>query len=268
MTWSGGGDLAEPIPRRRDRCRAELPFERTTTMSDRRRFVPFDPHFFERQEREGRRLTLRETFRHIFRTGHWRSEELSGTGASLSQTAAIAQELPGLLHELGVDVMLDLPCGDFAWMRHLHLPVSKYIGADIVPELVDANQQRYGDERRSFMVLDLTADPLPPAELLFCRDCLVHLSFEDIGKALGNIRRSGIIYLLTTTFPDCAENEDITTGDWRLINLERPPFSFPAPLRLIDEQCTEGSGRYRDKSLGLWRVSDLPVPGPDLTGGA
>lgn len=237
-------------------------------MSDRRRFVPFDPHFFERQASEGRRRTLRETFDHIFRTGHWNSEELSGTGASHSQTAAIARELPGLLRELGVRVMLDLPCGDFAWMQHVDLPIATYIGADILPELVDANQQRHGDTSRSFIWLDLTADPLPPADLLLCRDCLVHLSFEDIEKSLRNVRESGIDYLLTTTFPDCTENQEITSGDWRLINLERPPFSFPPPLRLINEQCTEGGGRYRDKSLGLWRVSDLPDPGPDLTGGA
>jgi hypothetical protein len=45
------------------------------------------------------------------------------------------------------------------------------------------------------------------------------------------------------------------------LNLQLPPFNFPAPLRLIEENCTEDGGKYADKSLGLWRLSDLP----DLT---
>ena len=106
-------------------------------------------------------------------------------------------------------------------------------------------------------LLDLTRDPLPKADLLFSRDCLVHLSFADVRRALGGVLRSGIPYLLTTTFPGGASNEDIVTGDWRPLDLERPPFSFPRPLRLIEEGCTEGDGRFAGKSLGLWRVADL-----------
>ena len=94
--------------------------------------------------------------------------------------------------------------------------------------------------------------------MLFCRDCFVHFSYSDIYFALDNIKQSKITYLLTTTFPDCESNEDITTGDWRLLNLEKPPFNFPTPLRLINEQCSEGGGLYQDKSLGLWQVQDIP----------
>jgi hypothetical protein len=30
---------------------------------------------------------------------------------------------------------------------------------------------------------------------------------------------------------------------------------------LIDERCEEGDGGWRDKSLGLWRLDDLPDRG-------
>ena len=50
---------------------------------------------------------------------------------------------------------------------------------------------------------------------------------------------------------------DITTGEWRTLNLSLKPFSFPPPLALIDEQCSEGEGEFRDKCLGLWRIKDL-----------
>jgi hypothetical protein len=154
--------------------------------------------------------------------------------------------------------MLDLPCGDFNWMQHVQVPLQKYIGADIVEDLIRANQTRYGSAQREFRVLDLTKDVLPEVDLLFCRDCLVHLSFEDIEKVFSNIKRSGIQYLLTTTFSNRPENHNIQTGDWRVVNLQKAPFHLPQPITLINEGCTEGNGRYADKCLGLWKVNELP----------
>ncbi|MCC5632043.1 hypothetical protein [Nostoc sphaeroides] len=87
----------------------------------------------------------------------------------------------------------------------------------------------------------------------------MHLSIADIFLALDNIKSSHIDYLLTTTFLNCEDNEDITTGDWRLLNLEKQPFNFPTPLLVINEQCTEGGGLYKDKSLGLWQVQDITL---------
>ena len=82
----------------------------------------------------------------------------------------------------------------------------------------------------SFEVIDLTKDHLPSTDLLFVRDCLVHLSFENIHNAIKNIKESGSKYLLTTTFPDCKSNYDIKTGSWRKINLLKAPFHFPKPI--------------------------------------
>jgi hypothetical protein len=49
---------------------------------------------------------------------------------------------------------------------------------------------------------DLTRDPLPKVDLVLCRDCLVHLSFDDIYESLDNLRRSGSMLLLTTTLAE------------------------------------------------------------------
>ena len=147
-------------------------------------------------------------------------------------------------------------------MREVTLPVAQYIGADLLPGLIAEHQARYADDRRRFLVLDITVDALPRADVLLCRDCLVHLSLADVARALANIKRGAIDYLLTTTFPSCDQNEEIVTGDWRLLNLERPPFNFPPPLRLMNEGCTESRGAFGDKSLGLWRVGQLPTLEP------
>ena len=86
-----------------------------------------------------------------------------------------------------------------------------------------------------------------------------------------NVSESGIKYLLTTTFPDRDHNPRISAGSWRPINLQIPPFSFPEPIKIINEECTESGGIYKDKSLGLWKIADIiteeedEVQGPQST---
>jgi hypothetical protein len=224
----------------------------------RRDAVPFDPRYYERLGDIGRGRPAVETFRDIYRRHHWTgSVSRSGAGTAESQTARLRRELPPLLAELGVRTLLDLPCGDYSWMRSVELRVERYVAGDLLEELVAPLEERFGDASHHFLVLDLTQDELPPADLLLCRDCLVHLSLADIRRALRNILRSGIPYLLTTTFPSGAANEEIVTGDWRVLDLQGPPFGFPPPIHLLVEGCTEGGGRFADKSLGLWRMADL-----------
>jgi hypothetical protein len=127
-----------------------------------------------------------------------------------------------------------------------------YVGADIVEALVEENRRRYARDDRRFVRLDLTSDPLPPGDLILCRDCLVHLSYANIERALRNIRASGAKWLLTTSFLDLADNRDIEDGDWRPLNFQRQPFDFPSPDAFLLEDCREAEGAYRDKALCLW----------------
>jgi hypothetical protein len=221
--------------------------------ASRRTSVPFDPFFFEREAAAGRRYSTTDAFRRIYASNHWGASERSGAGASKDQAGAVLVALASLIERLGVRTLLDVPCGDFAWMRYLDADVH-YIGGDVLPELVEANQQRWAGPTRRFRTIDLLNDDLPEADLLICRDCLVHFSFADADAALRNIRRSSCRRLLTTTFPRCAANEDIVTGDWRPLNLELPPFNLPAPDLLLDEHCSEAGGTFADKSLGLWKI--------------
>ncbi len=228
-------------------------------MMDRRKLVRFDPdHFAKRVGTNGPTDAL-TAFRYAYHHNLWSGDETpSGPGSSRAQTAAVADALPALCRRYGVTALLDVPCGSFNWMARVDLANVRYTGGDIVPEIVDEATRQYGTRDRRFVVLDLTRSPLPPADLLLCRDGLVHLSYADIAAAIANIRSSDIEYILTTTFSAESEFRDIVTGDWRPINLEAPPFSFSKPVELLREQCTEQNGVFADKSLGLWRVRDLP----------
>jgi len=198
-----------------------------------------------------------DIFRNFFCENKWGgTESFSGQGSNLSQTVIIRQQLPALCRELKIRSMLDIPCGDFNWMRQVDLGTIAYTGADIVSELI-AHNNRYERPNTSFCNLNLLKHKLPKVDLIFCRDCLVHFSFQDAFTALRNVCNSDSTYLLTTTFASDRRNIDILTGSWHPLNLESPPFSFPPPLKLISEGCTQSGGAYSDKSLGLWNIVDI-----------
>ena len=207
-------------------------------------------------------------FQRIFDENAWgNSESVSGEGSNLTRTAAVRAALPGLLARHGVRSVLDAPCGDFYWMKEVDLRGAggqiDYIGVDIVAEIIARDVELYASPRRRFLLCDLVDGSLPNADLILCRDCLVHLPYHETRKALENFVRSGATWLLTTTFTGDRENHDIAIGDWRAINLERPPYSFPRPMDVINEESDEVDeelGAFPDKSLGLWRLADVLRP--------
>ncbi|WP_298242080.1 class I SAM-dependent methyltransferase [uncultured Bradyrhizobium sp.] len=207
-------------------------------------------------------LDLAARFERIERTNLWgAASSVSGLGSEDMATAAIRDALPPLLQRLGVRALLDAPCGDAGWIGRAKLELN-YIGIDIVPSLIAANNRRVADGELAgrFLLADLTRDALPRADLILCRDCLVHLSFDNIARVISRFRASGAQYLLVTTFPEWEGNSDCEDGDWRALNMTKAPFGWPAPRELIDERCEEGDGGWRDKSLGLWRLDELPDP--------
>ncbi|MDH3264339.1 MAG: methyltransferase domain-containing protein [Paracoccaceae bacterium] len=205
------------------------------------------------------RRTPAEVFRRYYDKNKWGDAgSRSGKGSSLAATEELRRLLPPLLTELGVTELLDVPCGDFHWMAQTDLSGLRYTGGDIVPEMIARNREEHGRDGVRFQVIDLIKGPLPRADLVFCRDCLVHLSNAHIAAALENVRRSGATWLLTTTFPDAPENRDIATGQWRKVDLTKPPFRLRPPERLIEEGREGVKGQMAGKMLGLWRVADLP----------
>jgi SAM-dependent methyltransferase len=196
-------------------------------------------------------------FEKIYRKNLWGDpESLSGGGSNLQQTAEISRLIPLLLKKYNVRSVLDLPCGDFNWMRNLDLSQINYIGGDIVKDLIKKNQAGYTKSNIHFKVIDIMNDQLPAVDLILCRDCFIHFSTKDILKSLENIKRSKARYLLTTSFIDRTSNTDILTGEWRGLNLTIPPFDVN-PLETINEKCSEGGGIYKDKSLILIDVAAL-----------
>ena len=202
---------------------------------------------------------MEDVFLAIYEGNQWGSpESRSGPGSTVARAADFLPDLVTLLQTLNTRVLVDAPCGDFNWAGAVAMAVEEYIGIDVVREIVARNQLIASSPNAVFLHRDLTRDPLPIADVVLCRDCLVHFSLSDIWRALNNFKQSGSSYLLTTTFVGHDDNPDIATGEWRPLNLERPPFCFPPPRAVVDERCLHSGGVFRDKRLGLWHLADLP----------
>lgn len=211
-------------------------------------------------------LPLDERFTLLHELGvYHHPESLSGAASTLRETANLRAALPGLLRAEGVERLLDVPCGDFHWMREVELGGVEYVGADIVPAIVERNAALYAGAGRRFLRLDATRDALPAADLILCRDLFIHLSLGDIAAVLDNFRASGARLLLTNHFADRRENPDILSGDFRAVNLCAPPFGLPAPARIIGEDSVLAGGEFRDRAMALWRLAEWPRrPGTDV----
>lgn len=93
--------------------------------------------------------------------------------------------------------MIDVSCGDYEWLQRVNKDGVKYVGADIAKDLIDENNEKFGQESIQFLPLNLIENDMPKGDLVFVRDCLVHLSCAVIRCTVSNIKESGSMYLLT-----------------------------------------------------------------------
>jgi hypothetical protein len=156
---------------------------------------------------------------------------------------------------MNVSVFLDAPCGDFNWMSQVRMPPgTSYVGADIVPSLIDALNASHGnEENRRFQVLDIVKGPIPPADVWLCRDVLFHLPTDDVLSVLHNFAKSEVSFLLTTTYDFEKVNRDTRPGGFRYINLLEKPFCLQKPRMKIPDFVAPAPPRY----LGLWSREEV-----------
>ena len=112
--------------------------------------------------------------------------EFIGGGSELSETEAIREKLPALFESLNIRTILDAPCGDFVWMNALQYEFDSYLGVDIWDKFITTNQSLYANEKRTFIVGDIVNEVFSRADVVLCRDCLVHLPYQSGLSAIEN----------------------------------------------------------------------------------
>lgn len=202
-------------------------------------------------------------FSKIYSNKVWGSlvEENCGSSGSGSNSDLITRPyidlVQDLSHKEGFEGtrFVDLGCGDFNVGKSIAHLSSKYIGADIVEEIIYRNQARYSSSKIEFMLLDLISDPLPKGDVCFLRQVLQHLSNEHIQAIINKLEIYKWVFI-TEHYPLpsnlLAPNIDKRTGaSTRLVSrsgvyLDEPPFSINRKQLTQVLEVPDGCrGKYR-----------------------
>jgi SAM-dependent methyltransferase len=215
-----------------------------------------DSYFFKKENFNFKSSS--DVFVDIYKKDFWNSfESKSGVGSTLDATSIIREQLPKIISDFSIKTMLDVPCGDYNWMKEVQKKC-EYLGGDIVSEVVNRNQKTYSSDHVQFQKIDISNDTLPKVDLIFCRDCLQHISDEKVKKALLNFKKSGSKYLLVTSYPKTWRNYDIYDGDYRPLNLLIKPFYLSNYVLKIQE-AWKVEGVEVDKTMYLFDLNLLTI---------
>ena len=181
---------------------------------------------------------------------------------NLNNTKNIRKELIKLIQKYNIKFFLDIPCGDFNWIKNIINKDIKYIGGDIVKELIDRNNKKFSQTNVQFIEFDILRNRLPSADILLCRDCLIHFSYKNIKKFLNNFVNSEIEYLLITSYEsnrnNSEQNYEIDDGDFRPLFLMKRPFNLPEPLdKIVDKDIEHNKNSNLKCYLYLYSKNQL-----------
>jgi len=130
-------------------------------------------------------------------------------------------------------VVCDLGCGDFNVGKELVFYSKKFVGVDIVDELIKHNKEKYINEKLEFKCLDIAIDDLPNGDCALVRQVLQHLSNKEVSSVLKKLTAYKYV-ILTEHLPngEFVPNRDIISGQGiRLkkqsgLHVLAPPFNF------------------------------------------
>ena len=101
----------------------------------------------------------------------------------LSRTETFRAELQAWVAQKRIASLLDAPCGDYNWMRHVQFPDDfRYVGGDIVGELIAANRRRFPGVH--FVEMDIISDALPAVDAWLCRDAMIHFPNASVSTVI------------------------------------------------------------------------------------
>lgn len=135
--------------------------------------------------------------------------------------------------------VLDWGCGDWQHSKLVDWNGSRYVGVEIVPELVEKLNREHGKESVSFLWFDPEADVpgvflqknCPRADLVVCKDVIQHLPNAEAAEIVATLVATGADVLLVNDLgSDVDNNIETVVGGCRMIDPRKEPFSLPAEI--------------------------------------
>ena len=174
-------------------------------------------------------------------------EFCSGFGSDDDFGKPYAEWVTRFAAQRNIRKIVDLGCGDFRVGRRICAAYQgEYIGVDVVPDVVEYNQYRFGSKTVAFHCANIIEDELPAGDICLIRQVFQHLSNPQIKVVLDRCRMYA--YLLVT--------EDVYVGPRTRPNVDKPHGA--------DNRFYDRSGVYLDLppySLPTKTVLEMPTAG-------
>jgi SAM-dependent methyltransferase len=175
----------------------------------------------------------RVAFEKIYRDADWGKNSggigNSGTGSTLEATALYRQYLQDFMKANDIKSVVDAGCGDWEFSQKIDWTGIDYKGYDIVAKVIEADKAKYGKPNIQFFTGNIVEEDLPPADLLISKHVLQHIPNADVKKFLDKQLKKYKHVLLTNGVHEIlltGNNADIKPGEYRLLELMKPPFDI------------------------------------------
>ncbi len=189
--------------------------------------------------RVNQRLSLTNTFNHIYAEGIWGRDDTgkgtSGSGSTLEITREYRAYVEDFMKKHAVKSVVDAGCGDWSFSSAMDWGDASYLGVDIASDIVEADRKKYERDKIKFQVGDITEE-LPAADLLISKDVLQHLSNGLVQKFIENNLKKGKYKWVILTNDRGSGNPTSRAGDTE--RLTSPPL----------RSRSEGSSTFRSRS--------------------
>ena len=123
------------------------------------------------------------------------------TGSDKANISEYCNYVNKILTELkcrGAQTVAEIGCGDWSVTEKLELGQFKsYLGIDIVPDIVEANKERFERGSVAFKCQDVVDEDLPSYDIVIVKDVLQHLSNSSVFKVINRLKEA-CDYLIVT----------------------------------------------------------------------
>jgi len=182
--------------------------------------------------------SLEKVFTEVYERHLW--GEGSGAGSKDEEYKnMIIQYLKS--HEGKEKTVVDLGCGDLQIGRSFFDHCKRYIGVDVVPELINELKSKYDKNNVSFFRLNIVEDELPDGNICLIRQVFQHLSNAEIKKVLEKLDKYETVFITEhqPEFCDIPNKDMIHSSKIRLyynsgVYPDKPPFNLKN-LKLVLE---------------------------------
>ena len=203
--------------------------------------------------------SMKDVFEYVYWKEFWGKG--SGEGSTIANTRPYVDFLHRFLKRMDIKSVVDLGCGDWQFSETIAWGDIRYRGYDVAVKLVAANQQRHGRPNISFHTIEDDFSVLPEADLLIVKDVMQHWPHKAIHRFRPMLERYRHVLITNCVAPrGKTDNVDILLGEFRPLDLRRPPFAWP-----LTEVCRYAVPRpwWRRLKPPAWRKSVLLYRRPD-----